>query len=159
MSLDRETGLLLKTQTISHGHKILETTQFAQLSYTHPVPAATTADIVHEARHPAAEVNGPPGTAVPAWVVGWLPRGFLATDSPLGTSGRRTYTDGLAVFSVFLEVLDVEIEPGEGLVRRGGTTTYTRGMRLAARPVLVTVIGEVPVNTARMVADSVSWVQ
>jgi len=32
MSLDRETGLLLKTQTISHGHKTLETTQFAHIS-------------------------------------------------------------------------------------------------------------------------------
>jgi sigma-E factor negative regulatory protein RseB len=32
-------------------------------------------------------------------------------------------------------------------------------MRIAGQPVLVTVIGEVPVNTARMVADSVNWVE
>ncbi len=53
----------------------------------------------------------------------------------------------------------VEIRPGEGLIRQGGTTTYTRGLRVAGQPVLVTVIGEVPVNTARMVADSVIWTQ
>ena len=32
-------------------------------------------------------------------------------------------------------------------------------MHLADRPVLVTVIGEVPVNTARMVADSIRVVR
>jgi len=40
-------------------------------------------------------------------------------------------------------------------VREGSTASYTRGLVLAERPVLVTVIGEVPVNTARMVADGV----
>ena len=58
---------------------------------------------------------------------------------------------------VFLEELAREIRPGEGVVRSGGTTSYTRGMSFAGQPVLVTVIGEVPVNTARMVADSINW--
>jgi sigma-E factor negative regulatory protein RseB len=74
---------------------------------------------------------------------------------PSAASERRTYTDGLAVFSVFLEVLSEDIRPGEGVVRTGGTTSYTRGMHMSGRPVLVTVIGEVPLNTARMVADSI----
>ena len=52
---------------------------------------------------------------------------------------------------------DREIRPGEGVVQQGSTLSYTRGMRLADRPVLVTVVGEVPVNTARMVADSLRW--
>ena len=57
-----------------------------------------------------------------------------------------------------MEELENEIRPREGLVKKGGTTTYTRGLRLEDQPVLVTVIGEVPVNTARMVADSIAWV-
>ncbi len=72
---------------------------------------------------------------------------------------RKTYTDGLAVFSVFVEILDRDMPPGEGHVKQGGTTTYTRGLRLSNSPVLVTVIGEVPLATARMVADSVRWVR
>ena len=87
----------------------------------------------------------------------WVPSGFIDTDSPVQAAGRRTYTDGLAVFSVFMEELGREIRPGEGVVRNGGTVSYTRGLELSGRPVLVTVIGEVPVNTARMVADSVGW--
>ncbi len=159
MDLDRETGLLLKTRTISYGQQTLETMQFANISYTDNIPAVTDAEVIHEAQHPHPENPSTYGAMARGWGIEWVPRGFTATDVPLGVSGRRTYTDGLAVFSVFLEDLDVEIRPGEGLVRRGGTTVYTRGMRLAGQPVLVTVIGEVPVNTARMVADSIGWVQ
>ena len=169
MALDRETGLLLKSQTIGHGNMLLETMQFALLSYVDvnseaggPAdgrPALDNIEVVHEAQHPHAEDAALPGSVARAWSVRWLPRGFTATDASLGNQGRRTYTDGLAVFSVFLEDLNVELRPGEGLIRQGGTTTYTRGMRIDGQPVLVTVIGEVPVNTARMVADSVSWVQ
>lgn len=159
MALDSETGLLLKSQTISHGHETLETMQFAQLTYTDTEPPVSQVAVVHEAEHSQPGVADVNASVAQAWAVGWLPRGFAATDSPDGSNGRRTYTDGLAVFSVFLEDLNSEIRPGEGMVRQGGTTTYTRGLQLAGRPVLVTVIGEVPVNTARMVADSVKWVQ
>lgn len=158
LALDSETGLLLKAQTVHQGSRIIETMQFAHLSYTDPVPASEV-EVVHKARHPAPLPAPQRYSVERAWAIGWLPRGFTATDSTLGTAGRRTYTDGLAVFSVFLEDLDKAIRPGEGQVRKGGTTTYTRGMRLSGQPVLVTVIGEVPTNTARMVADSVKWVQ
>jgi len=159
MALDRETGLLLKMQTISQGNQTLETMQFAHLTYTDAVPQSSDVAVVHQAQHPQPESPVASTVVARPWRVGWLPRGFAPTDSSLGVSDRRTYTDGLAVFSVFMEELDLEMRPGEGLVRQGGTTTYTRGMRLAGQPVLVTVIGEVPVNTARMVVDSVGWEQ
>jgi sigma-E factor negative regulatory protein RseB len=71
------------------------------------------------------------------------------------TSPRKSYTDGLASFSVFLEPLSAAIKPGEGVQRAGSTVAYTRGRVLQQRPMLVTVLGEIPTNTARMVADSV----
>ncbi len=158
LTLDRETGLLLKSRTLNHSRKTLEVMQFAHVSYTDPMPSVSQVEVVHEAYHPAADHHDSRFSVSRAWSVGWLPGGFTATDRTLGTSGRRTYTDGLAVFSVFLEDLDQAIRPGEGLVKQGGTTTYTRGMQLSGQPVLVTVIGEVPLHTARMVADSVKWV-
>jgi sigma-E factor negative regulatory protein RseB len=159
MELDRETGILLKSRTIGYGQQILETMQFANISYEGNSQPGSSLKVIHEARHPNPDSPSNYGALERAWEIRWIPRGFRATDFPLGISGRRTYTDGLAVFSVFMEDLAVAMPPGEGLVRRGGTTVYTRGMLLAGRPVLVTVIGEVPVNTARMVADSVGWVQ
>ena len=163
MELDKQTGLLLKTRTIGRGEKVLENFQFANLSYGEEVGQAAEVDLVHKANHPAPD--GHSGEAQGEryfstdWAVRWLPNGFMATDSASGGERRRTYTDGLAVFSVFLEMLPKDIQPGEGVVRRGGTTSYTRGMRMAGKPALITVIGEVPLNTARMVADSVTLVQ
>jgi sigma-E factor negative regulatory protein RseB len=159
MELDRETGLLLKTQTLGRGDKVLEKFQFANLSYTDQSHESVEVSVVHEAQHPHPQAPVTAPSMGRKWTVRWVPQGFTATDAPVDDSVRRTYTDGLAVFSVFLEELGREIRPGEGLVRNGGTTSYTRGMSVTGQPVLVTVIGEVPVNTARMVADSVDWTQ
>jgi len=159
VDLDKETGILLKTQTVGHGDKTLETMQFANISYSDDPPELSQVDVFHKAQHLHPQSAPAEYPVSRAWALGWLPLGFAATDRSTGTNDRRTYTDGFAVFSVFLEELDVEIRAGEGLVKRGGTTSYTRGMRLDEQPVLVTVIGEVPVNTARMLADSVDWVQ
>ena len=159
MLLDKETGLLLQTDTIGRGKKPLETFRFVRVEFGASVPASGAGAIEHRAAHPHPDaLSGNPTLRQP-WQVTWLPGGFTATDNPGALSGRRTYTDGLAVISIFLEELERELHPGEGLVREGGTTSYTRGMRVDGQPVLVTVIGEVPVNTARMVADSVKWVQ
>ena len=157
MELDRETGLLLKTQTLGPGRKILERFQFAKLSYGPGNSAVAKPEVVHKASHPThvSETN----SALPSnrWNIHWLPGGFTETDEPKVGASRQTFTDGLAVFSVFLEQLPKEIRPGEGVVRHGGTTSYSRGMTLSGNSVLVTVIGEVPINTARMVADSIRW--
>jgi len=163
MELDKHTGLLLKTRTIGRGDKVLEYFQFANLSYGDAVSQRAEVDLVHQATHPTLveQAQAPAAERYFSrdWTVRWLPSGFTATDSSSGGVRRRTYTDGLAVFSVFLEVLPRDIQPGEGVVRRGGTTSYTRGLHMGDKPALVTVIGEVPVNTARMVADSITWVQ
>lgn len=159
MELDRETGLLLKTQTVGRGDKVLEKFQFASLSYAPEPSSATQVNLVHQAQHPRPGAAKSPVLMAARWEVSWLPHGFMSTDSAAGGAARRTYTDGLAVFSVFLEELGREIRSGEGVVRSGGTTSYTRGMELGGQPVLITVIGEVPINTARMVADSVAWAQ
>jgi sigma-E factor negative regulatory protein RseB len=157
MELDRDTGLLLKTATVGRGSKVLERFQFADLSLDEALPQDADTEVVHLAEHPMPGHAAPVARLSRPWAIAWLPGGFTGTDGASGLAGRRTYTDGLAVFSVFLEELDREIRPGEGVVQRGSTLSYTRGMRLADRPVLVTVVGEVPVNTARMVADSLRW--
>jgi sigma-E factor negative regulatory protein RseB len=159
MELDRQTGLLLKAETLGRGGKRLEMFQFASLSIGDSMPPDGDVSLVHQAAHPHPGEQ-PSGALVSRhWSLGWLPRGFTLTDAASGNAGRKTFTDGLAVFSVFVEELPRAIRPGEGVVRQGGTTSYTRGMDLGGQPVLVTVLGEVPVNTARMVADSMRWEQ
>lgn len=112
------------------------------------------AGVEHRAGHPHPE-HDEPSDAGPRWRVSWLPEGFLPTDALHRKAPRKSFTDGFASFSVFLEPLATAIKPGEGVERQGSTVAYTRGVMLDSRPVLVTVLGEIPTNTARMVADSV----
>lgn len=163
MELDKKTGLLLKERTIGRGDKVLEHFQFANISYTNSDMPTDKVDVVHHANHPVGHGHSPAEPSddqypVALWNPDWLPEGFMSTGDASDSDRRRTYTDGLAVFSVFLEILPRDIQSGEGVVRHGGTTSYTRGMRMGDKPALITIIGEVPVNTARMVADSVRWV-
>jgi sigma-E factor negative regulatory protein RseB len=158
MALDFETGLLLKTQTIALDGKVLERFQFADLQIGDFEGEGTQVEVMHQASHPDHGAPASPGqSAQVQWQVHWVPEGFVLTDGRPASGRDKSYTDGLALFTVFLELLPELVQPGEGRARQGGTTAYTRGMAVAGKPVLVTVLGEVPINTARMVADSVRW--
>ncbi|MFK8041280.1 MucB/RseB C-terminal domain-containing protein [Congregibacter sp.] len=152
IELDQDTALILKSSTFAADQSVLEQFQFASLTMK-PGSAGESA-VAHEASHPHPHETEHLRQGV-AWELTWLPDGFMATDAALTTSERKSYTDGLASFSVFLEPLGAAIKPGEGVERQGSTVAYTRGVLLQRRPVLVTVLGEIPTNTARMLADSV----
>jgi sigma-E factor negative regulatory protein RseB len=159
MAIDRETGLLLKTQTVAQDGRVLERFQFADIEIGEADEGGTRVELIHEAGHAHGAKRGPAPAGSHPWSIGWLPEGFVLTDAVAGTGHNKTFTDGLANFSVFVEPRPGMLENGAGLARQGGTTAYTRGMVIAGRPTLVTVLGEVPVNTARRVAESVAWVE
>lgn len=152
LELDRATALILKSSTLAADQRVLEQFQFASLSMSPSEPKG--AAVAHEASHPHPHESEHLRAGV-NWELAWLPDGFMATDAAPMESQRKSYTDGLASFSVFLEPLGVAIKPGEGVERQGSTVAYTRGVLLQRRPVLITVLGEIPTNTARMLADSV----
>ncbi len=92
------------------------------------------------------------------WAVSWTPAGFeQAARSANELAQMRTYTDGLSTFSIFVEFPKGEIRIGEGMVNRGATLAYTRGLHIGTQSVLVSVIGEIPINTARMLVESLEW--
>lgn len=152
LELDEDTALILKSSTLSADNSVLEQFQFASLTMTPGSPGKAV--VAHEASHPHPHESQHLRKGL-AWELAWLPDGFMATDGAPQESQRKSYTDGLASFSVFLEPLAAAIKPGEGVERQGSTVAYTRGVLLQRRPVLVTVLGEIPTNTARMLADSV----
>ncbi len=152
LELDKDTALILKSSTFAADQSVLEQFQFASLVMAPRQP--TDAVVEHEASHPHPRESEYLRRGI-AWDLAWLPEGFMPTDSVPMESQRKSYTDGLASFSVFLEPLGAAIKPGEGVERQGSTVAYTRGTLLDRRPVLVTVLGEIPTNTARMLADSV----
>ena len=66
-------------------------------------------------------------------------------------------TDGLAVFSVFVEQHNAEsaVAGVQGRAQRGATMAYSRAFQLNGQPLRVTVVGEIPQATAERIAASI----
>lgn len=96
------------------------------------------------------------------WEAGWLPAGFAMSSADIRRVPSRTdsvanlvYSDGMATFSVFLERAPADLSPLH-VARHGATVAVMRRVAAATpEPWLVTVVGEVPVETAERVAEHV----
>ena len=153
--VDEKNDIVLRSTTFS-GANALENVEVRALSMASETEAADkngrSLPTSSEAVQPELGISGS------AWSLGWLPVGFEeASSSDTGVAQTRTYTDGLSTFSVFVEQPKGEIRLGEGMVNRGATLAYTRGLRTGEGAVLVSVIGEIPINTARMLVEGLDW--
>lgn len=167
LSLDKETGLLLRTELIGPGKTVLERFQFVEITIGEPLAGEHFVDAgaSYQAYHtePSVTANVAGNTAGDGWTVQWMPTGFTSTVANVKfvTGDIATFTDGLTVFSVFLES-DVDlnlVQRGlEGRAQKGATTAYTRLLVLADRPHRITVVGEIPAQTAQQIAQSVRLV-
>ncbi len=160
--VDRDTGLLLKSDVLSETGMPLE--QFIYTSITLP------ADIPDSLLEPGISGRAltwhlPQKTAdqdtarESKWRVTWLPAGFMMRDhgqqpvpSSDTTAEQLVYTDGLASISVFVEALAASDDMLEGLSAMGALNAYGR----VVDGFQVTVVGEVPARTVEAVAGSVS---
>lgn len=169
--LDDQTGLLLRSELRDADGAKLEIFVFSTLRVGPRVARADLepsmdGDLVwHRLFEP-----GEPQTAEASplmWHTRWVPSGFSMTgadsfqpdDHGHGHGVRRVktlrFSDGLTAFSVFIEPMP---EDGAGSIvsRAGATVALTHRTTGAGGDHLVTVIGEVPVATARRVAASVA---
>ncbi|XOV90035.1 MAG: MucB/RseB C-terminal domain-containing protein [Pseudomonadota bacterium] len=152
--LDRETGLLLQSHLVGRG-QILEVFQFSEVTIGGPIAASDLAsslggDAVTHRLSPTETVASPEQGVAPAWRVAWLPNGFrqVRVRSP----NRIMYSDGIATLSVFVERGSGK-QLGELVTHMGGTVVLTRRLKGSAQQ--ITVVGEVPTDTAKKVAESV----
>ena len=167
LSIDRDTGLLLKSLLIGRNKKVLERFQFVELELG-PVAAmepVTTQSLASSSRrvvnHALSECNLSQPPAAEFWRASWLPAGFVFTGQErkeLGAdSGWRDvlmFTDGLTSFSVFIEPVADGVAL-EGRAQRGATAVYLSRLQVAGQYFRVTVVGEIPVQTTQRVAASV----
>ena len=163
--LDEETGLLLKSVLVHRG-KVLERFQFTQLSIAGEIDESDlTVGIAGETMvhypllsHEESLVENKSLD----WALSWLPDGFemrMQGSHPKHENGSHadtiTYTDGMAAFSVFIEkIVDQKYE--EVSAQKGATVAVTRIVNYPEGDHLVTVVGEVPMKTAKRIALSVA---
>ncbi|MEH6556455.1 MAG: MucB/RseB C-terminal domain-containing protein [Oceanicoccus sp.] len=167
LSLDKETGLLLRTELVGPGKTILERFQFVEITIGEPIAPEQFVDAggSHQAKHvePLAADTVAKSVMGQGWTVKWLPAGFTSAVANLKfvSGDMATFTDGLTVFSVFLERdvdSDVMQRGLEGNAQKGATTAYSRLLVLADHPYRITVVGEIPAQTAQQIAQSVRLV-
>ena len=169
--IDKETGLLLKSELMDEAqHAALEVFQFNQLRLGGDVsadaltPVKPSGSVLHHLRVANESESAIKAETEVKWHADWLPEGFEMAASDLRHApatkqdvSTLMYSDGLAAISVFVEDLPNDAATNM-LSRKGATVSVTRrvtGPNEAHH--LVTVIGEVPPETATAIASNVSY--
>jgi hypothetical protein len=137
INIDRDTGMALAMATAGPDGQMLERYEYAEIRYGARVAAdSEPAEVTRRVRE---------SVVVPGF--------FLILEEPDG--GVFVVSDGLATASVFVEPLPLGAPGGEGAVIEGATLSYTRGVPGVGGGLLISVLGEVPLVTARLLADAV----
>jgi sigma-E factor negative regulatory protein RseB len=168
--LDEQTRMLLRSELVDSRGQRLEIFQFNQLLLGADVkPQALASSLEGKSKdgsmvsHLALAANQPQPVTQKSvgWQLSWVPKGFTmaAADvrrkpSTLKDVNTMMYSDGIAAFSVFIEAMP---PAGAGnVVSRNGATVAVTHLSRQAEPHLVTVVGELPTETAQKIARSVS---
>ncbi len=159
LSIDNETGLVLKSWLVDESARPLERYQFIDLDLS-PDMASLKQPVakVHRDAKVVADCNPETLKQLQQWQLGWVPPGFVFVDQ------RRVrqkidmlmYTDGLTTFSVFIEQADGAIP--EGVAQRGATLAVMDDLNYQGKSYRVTVVGEIPVVTAQKIAQNIGGI-
>jgi sigma-E factor negative regulatory protein RseB len=161
--VDREYGLLLKSVLLNERSEIIEQVAFSQLALLE------TEDINWfrpEVTPGKTYVMQPEDTVTPALLDGegvvttQLPAGFRKVDQvkrvvpgKANPVHHLVFSDGLASVSLFIEPMEKNAQPKQGLMKQGGTNVYAN----VVDGYQVIVVGEVPEATVRQIASAVSF--
>jgi len=165
LGIDDETGLLLQAMLIGQNKRVLERFQFVDVQTQVDVKDAelqpTSTEHLTVAGVDASPCldSKPVSAATRNWKTTWLPPGFMLAGHHVPDDETEQevmlYTDGLAVFSVFVDAGD-----GAGLPQvqgqRGATVAYLARIGVDDRQYAVCVVGEIPAPTAKRVAYSLA---
>ncbi len=160
--IDQASKLLLKSVILGRGGRILEQVQFTRIDVLPQIPAQALEPEITGSGFTwrmDSDDTATPAAAETAWGVNWVPHGFTLKENNIqnmATSqmpvGQLTYSDGLAMVSVFIEQLMPDEAPLQGYSARGAVNAFSR----VADDYQITVVGELPLPTVRQIASSVA---
>lgn len=168
LGLDKETGLLLQSMLIGNNKRVLERFQFVDVTIGTLVddmavePTNTDHHLASLDASPCLNAEGNLSSSSDRnWQTTWLPSGFAMSGYHIShDTGRETlvFTDGLAVFSIFVDS-DNAIKVPDMEAQRGATVAFLSRIQYKNNEYIVCVVGEVPIETAKKVAQSLTPVQ
>lgn len=151
--LDEQTGLLLQSRQVYQG-RVLEVFQFSRVEIGGQIaPRELISSIQgHSFQHELTLELAKEDSDKANWRVKWLPVGFKRSIIRQKGVNGVLFTDGIATFTVFVEKQANSVLPNLS-TRMGGTVLISRSLRGSGQQ--ITVVGELPIKTARRVAESV----
>jgi sigma-E factor negative regulatory protein RseB len=168
LGIDKQTGLLLQSMLIGNDKRVLERFQFVDITI-----GTLVNDMALEPKHsdhhqvstdvsPCLDDKGNISSELTKhWSASWLPPGFTLSGYHTNPdNGRETlvYTDGLAVFSVFVDSGDV-IDAPAMQAQRGATVAFLNHIEYSNSKYVICVVGEIPIETAKRVSQSIARIQ
>lgn len=152
--IDRDSGMLLRSATLSMEGDILEQVQLTSLFISEDF-MDNLRELKEVARPPLIEDYSNRSPVRGAWNIGWLPQGFemiRSNSHRMAVTGKHAdyylYSDGLAKVSVYIS----ERTPAsQSMQIEGAESLYST--RLNEHQ--VTVVGELPLATIERIAQSV----
>jgi sigma-E factor negative regulatory protein RseB len=154
LSVDQETGLILKSLMVDANKRVLERLQFLDLELNPDIaeleqlPAARRQ---HIANPEINECNQTEAGEPENWRLSWVPAGFVFVgQQQINDRDMLMYTDGLANFSVFIE--PTTNVPPEGVGQRGATSLFMSKVMRDQQLHRVSVVGEIPTLAAEQIA-------
>ncbi|MBN8431177.1 MucB/RseB C-terminal domain-containing protein [Microbulbifer salipaludis] len=152
ISVDKETGLPLKSMLVAPAGRVLERFQFVEVDLA-PIKDSELQPQSDDARE--SDGSGKCDSLSSRWQLGWAPTGFRAVATRALSDGEMlVFSDGLNAFTVFVQRLAPEMNY-TGRAVRGATVAYMDHLEVDGVRFTITVVGEIPDNTARLVARSV----
>ena len=152
ISIDKETGLPLKSMLVAPAGRVLERFQFVELDL------APVTDSELQPRSPAVSEKTDTAQCEQVesrWRLGWAPSGFEPVAVQALADGQMlVFSDGLSAFTVFVQQLPEMNYKGRAV--RGATVAYMDHIDVGGARYTVTVVGEIPDNTAQLVAKAVT---
>ena len=164
LAVDRQTGLLLKSELLDDGRTAVEQIVYTHLELPDSIPDEALEPRISDTGFRRYETVVPAGAGggstarTQEWTIGWLPAGFRMTDEsydPIQPGhnpvDHRVYSDGLASLSIFIER---GLDAGDRLEGRTSVGAVNAFSRIVDEFQL-SVVGEVPRITVETVAASI----
>jgi sigma-E factor negative regulatory protein RseB len=163
LCINEESGMLLKSEMLDHEGTTIEQFMFTSIQFPSHMPDERFEPVMKGEGFSTYRVETQPGHSDlppdPGWTVRHIPDGFHLTSvtkrpmaANLNPVQHLVLSDGLATVSVFISRAPSPDDLHMGVTQSGALNA----MALPAGDFQVTVVGEVPGKTVRMIADSVA---
>lgn len=161
--LDKATNLLLKSELINAEGEVLEQMMFTQIDIVDDIPEAMLKPAVSGESftwHGEDDKSRNDTDVDRAWQVAKMPSGFMVSaryKQQMPNSAQPVehviISDGLASVSVYIEPFNAESQSFVGASRTGAVNIFGSVLD----DYKVTVVGEVPMPTVEMIAQSIHY--